>query len=419
MPDSPTPTITRARAIFLTVSVAALVILSFHGFLDRFAYDQVAETTVESVGLYAISRGINAAISILQSTDIGVGIGVNSSIEIGQFLDPVNDAIERFSTVLVWAIGSLFLQRVVLEVTASSAFQWAFLTSAIIVILSFLLLGFERFILLSSRISGISENNIYRLQYLTIKIFIIATILRFIVPAFLGVSFLVSQILLQPYLDRNKEQLKELKDEISIGAELELQSAEQLGKQKRTAEADLTTMKEDRSSLQARRDAIIQKIGIMNKREGFRRYVPDMFGGKPPGEELNALRSERNDLESRIEAVEDRIEAKEEELACIDRQIGGESCASWLEKAVGVGKAGLEGIPAAVEAASEMFVGVARVLMAVFAKNILFPLVFLAIAVKCGQVIARHALKLGSTKKKDAGGPEAEARRIARGNDEA
>ena len=40
-------------------------------------------------------------------------------------LDPVNDAVERLSSTLVWAISSLFIQRILLEMVASPVFKWA------------------------------------------------------------------------------------------------------------------------------------------------------------------------------------------------------------------------------------------------------------------------------------------------------
>ena len=414
MADTPTPTSVRSRAIFLTVSIAALTMLSFHGFLDQFAYSRVSDTTVESIGLYALSRAINAAISVLQTTEIGVGV---ASIQMGEILDPINDAIERLSTALVWAIGSLFLQRIVLEVTASAMFQWVFLVIAVTAALSYFPLGFTKSALLFARASGIPKETIYRWQYLSIKIFLIAAIVRFIVPAFLGVSFFVSQMLLQPHLDENKGQLEKLSEEVSVGSEFDLPSAEQLGQEQKFAESDLSVMRHDSASLQERQDSIVQEIEDLNEKVGLRRFVPEMIGGKSPEEEREVLRSQRDNLERQIEALDDRIDIKEEEMACIDRQIAGESCASWLEEIGGVGKAGLERLSAAVETASGAVVVIATVLMAVFAKNILFPLVFLAIAVKCGRVIGRHTLRLGTTLKRDVGQLQAEARHIGPANE--
>ena len=91
--------ITHYRAMILAAIVLALTTLSFHGGLDNFAQAWVTETATESVEIYAISRGINAGISTLQSSQVKVPF--LASIQIGELLDPVNDAVERISSVMV------------------------------------------------------------------------------------------------------------------------------------------------------------------------------------------------------------------------------------------------------------------------------------------------------------------------------
>ncbi len=427
MADTSTPMTLSFRAVLFTVSIVALIVLSFHGTFDQFASDQVDKTTVESVGLYALSRLINAGISVLQTA----GINAIVNVEIGQILDPINDAIERLSTALVWAIGSLFLQGIILKIAASELFKWVFLISAVIVMILFLPFGSERTALLYSRITGVSEEVIRRWQYFSLKVFIISSLVRFIVPVFIGGSFLFSQLVLQPDLDREQKQLEELeselqelKDEVSIGAEFEPRSVEELLREKAEADSDLASMQNDRSSLQAQRDAIAQKIADQEEKAGLDRFWPEWLGGKPPGEKLKALRSKRANLESQINTADDQIKDKEADSTCIDQQIEGKSCASWLKQVIGVGqavigigKAGLERISASAEAISEASIAVARILMAIFAKNILFPLVFLVIALKCGQAIVRCALQAGGNLKQDIVRPEADARRIGRDND--
>ena len=421
MADTSTPMTLSFRSVLFTVLIITLTVLSFHGTFDQFASDQVDKTTVESVGLYALSRLINAGISVLQTA----GINAIVNVEIGQIFDPINDAIERLSTALVWAIGSLFLQGIILKIAASELFKWAFLISAVIVMILFLPIGSDRTALLYSRITGVSEGVIRRWQYFFLKVFIISSLVRFIVPVFIGGSFLFSQLVLQPDLDREQKQLKELeselqelKNEVSIGSEFKPRSVEELLREKVEVNSDLASMKNDRSSLQAQRDAIAQKIADQEKKAGLDRFWPEWLGGKPPGEKLKALRSKRADLESQIDTTDDQIKDKEAVSACIDQQIEGKSCASWLKQVIGIGKAGLERIYASAEAISEASIAVARILMAIFAKNILFPLVFLVIALKCGQAIGRCALQLaGGNLKQDVVRPEADARRIGRGND--
>ena len=113
--------------VFVVVALA-LMGLSFHGALDDFALESVVKTTNQSILILAITGAIDAAISLIQSLEVEGGVLVaSSSLQFGELLDPINDAVERLLSVMVWAVGSLALQRIILEIASSSAFKWAFL----------------------------------------------------------------------------------------------------------------------------------------------------------------------------------------------------------------------------------------------------------------------------------------------------
>ena len=85
-----------------------------------------ARNTRDEDGAHAVvpllgAKIINAGVSVLQSAEVGP---VVASINPDEILDPLNDAVERLSGILVWAIGSLFLQQIVLEVAAGPVFKW-------------------------------------------------------------------------------------------------------------------------------------------------------------------------------------------------------------------------------------------------------------------------------------------------------
>ena len=58
------------RTIVFSVVAAALTTLSFQGALDGFVRAQIVETTTESMGIYVISRAVNAAVSVLQTAQV-------------------------------------------------------------------------------------------------------------------------------------------------------------------------------------------------------------------------------------------------------------------------------------------------------------------------------------------------------------
>ena len=60
---NPKQKFTPSKDAILGAFLLVLTVLSLHGALDRFAYDRLADTTTESIGIYALSRTINAGIS--------------------------------------------------------------------------------------------------------------------------------------------------------------------------------------------------------------------------------------------------------------------------------------------------------------------------------------------------------------------
>ena len=183
----------------------ALAVLSSVGWLDDFAEGRIADTTNESIGIFVASRGINAGISTLQSAEVGIGI---ASMQIGELLDPINDAAERLSSVMVWAIGSLLLQRFTLEIASAALFKWGFVAIACATLTVLLIAEYRR----SRNKPSASLDGYHRVL---IQMFVLAAMLRFIVPAFVAVSLIVSQQFLQPRIEEERVGLAQLREQIS------------------------------------------------------------------------------------------------------------------------------------------------------------------------------------------------------------
>ncbi|HYE52008.1 MAG TPA: hypothetical protein VEB20_20605 [Azospirillaceae bacterium] len=65
------------------------------------------ENLARAAALFATARGLNAAISVAQSAEVSAGVGVQGTVSPGQALDPVNDLVERFSSVMLTATVAL------------------------------------------------------------------------------------------------------------------------------------------------------------------------------------------------------------------------------------------------------------------------------------------------------------------------
>lgn len=85
-------------------------------YMDQRATTYVETTMARAAYTFAIVRGLNGMISVIQGTEIAVspaGIGLNLSV--GEVLDPINDLAERFSWIMLASTTSLGVQRILME----------------------------------------------------------------------------------------------------------------------------------------------------------------------------------------------------------------------------------------------------------------------------------------------------------------
>ena len=117
----------------VVVLVVALLLLAWMGYLDTYSHEYLG-TSIKNTGiLYGVVRGINALVSVLQSSEVSVML---VSVNIGELLDPLNDLIERFSNVLVFALGALVFQQVMLGIVSHNVFNLVMSALALLVLYS-------------------------------------------------------------------------------------------------------------------------------------------------------------------------------------------------------------------------------------------------------------------------------------------
>ena len=109
-----------ASSKLILFSAFIAVILSWSGSLDNYSEHYLDDALLSGGVVYATARGINAAVSVLQGTEITPAV---ATFTVGQVLDPINDLIERFSGILLLALGSLALQKIMLEIFSHSGFS--------------------------------------------------------------------------------------------------------------------------------------------------------------------------------------------------------------------------------------------------------------------------------------------------------
>ena len=388
------------RALTIAAVALTLTAFSFHGALDGFAREQIAETTNESIGIYGVSRAINALVSVLQTSQINVPL--LASAQVGQMLDPVNDAIERLSSIVVWAVGSLFVQRILLEVAASPVFKWLLCSIALVTIAVLLLMEWGRFRMRCLQVLGVSDTSLERCRDWVVRVFVVAAVFRFIIPLFIGASFLLSQMFLESGIAKNLEQLSLLKTQVTNVASSSSPESGDLEEQKAREEAKMQGLEESKASARQEVERLDAKIEQLKDQAGWRRVLPESLGGVSPGEELEAAKERRRKVNREMARIEDEIGESEEALECIDTRIAGGSCDSLLDRVSKAGKSGMSHVRDTFESLNDMATDITMLLVAIVVKNILFPILFLMGAVKWGLPVARHASRLLCGFEKDA-----------------
>ncbi len=104
--------------------VLGLLILAFLGTLGWFSPMDTRAKEFTEAGLqralvtFAAARALNATLSVLQSSSVNVqAVVAGASLQVGAVLDPLDDLVEQFSSLMLAATLSFATQRLLIEVT--------------------------------------------------------------------------------------------------------------------------------------------------------------------------------------------------------------------------------------------------------------------------------------------------------------
>jgi hypothetical protein len=109
-----------ARKIFWTLLAVISAAAALTGVVDTTSGELADKALKRALVTFAVARTLNGVISVAQGTEVAVepaGIGV--ILGVGQILDPINDLIERFSSVMLVAASSIGLQLLLLNISAA------------------------------------------------------------------------------------------------------------------------------------------------------------------------------------------------------------------------------------------------------------------------------------------------------------
>lgn len=111
------------------LALSALVVLicgiAFTGMTDAPAHDYVDGSLNRAMATAAVARSIDAGISFIQGTEVSATpLGMGVTVAAGEALDPVNDLVERFSTIMLASVASLAIQQLLATMAAHPAISW-------------------------------------------------------------------------------------------------------------------------------------------------------------------------------------------------------------------------------------------------------------------------------------------------------
>ena len=185
------------RKALIAILITLLVAVSSSRLLDDYVDDYTTGAIKNAALTYATARGINALVSMMQSSEIEAGVGiVSGSMTIGELLDPLNDMIERFSTVMTWVLASLAAQKVLLLLASHELFLYLV---AVLGISALLLLFYGK----SQHVRG-----------LVFRSFLIVVFIRFALGMVVALNSGVDYLFLDQQLQANDREIENFRANI-------------------------------------------------------------------------------------------------------------------------------------------------------------------------------------------------------------
>lgn len=118
-------------------AVALIVLCAWLPQIQDLAAEQVDDGLQRALISFASARVLNGLISVVQGTELSMQpLGVGLTLTVGQALDPVNDLVEQFSALMLYASVAFGIQKVLLSIggnwvvsllVSGTAVVWAWL----------------------------------------------------------------------------------------------------------------------------------------------------------------------------------------------------------------------------------------------------------------------------------------------------
>jgi|GEM_PF-3077461 len=323
----------KRNAWVLMLGVIILSVASWFNIVDFVAKDYIDDALLEAGVAFGVARGINALSSVLESTAVSFSIGLGTTVSLGEIISPLNDMVTDFSTVMKFAIGSLILQKVLIEIVGTTFFNVLITLTGGIAVASFAF-GWSKY------------------QLVIFKTFVTFVVLRYLVVLMALLSGIASQMFLEERLQQDLKALGQAQNSIENIEEQPKVSPELKAK----LQADIDSREEEKAELNEElgelRSLLTSKSEKIEALEAEYEALPaserfNPLSNSEDGERIKTALSETEQeysvLEDRLEEIENKTASLDEELDILNKQIRGESTGFF------------DSVGNAVSAASEKF----------------------------------------------------------------
>ena len=360
-----------ARHRIYLLALVIIPIVAWAGVLDNFSTQYLRDSLAGAGLIYGTARGINALVSLLQGTELNLMV---MTFSIGEVLDPLNDLIERFSEVVMFALGSLALQAILLKLVSHTVFN---------VLLTILALGTGLALLMNNQ----------RFYPVLARGFIITAFLRFslglvvIANGWVDIAFLNSD---DNERHQNMTQFQvELREINSIASSSD--SPTGLVKQTRIQiedkKSEQAAIKDSLLEIQLDLRLAEDTLNELRQQNRFCAYLISsttcpaaVLAAK---DEVDRLEVVERKLESAVLSVQNDIDEMQASLACIEKQSRGESCGGMGAMLDGMSPEALRQKLANLEGSMGAFAdNTINLLMSLLLKSVIIPLLFFYLLLK-------------------------------------
>lgn len=172
--------LTGERAILVGCALAGALAIAVSPFVDAFGGAALDGSFKRALTALAATRGLDSAISLAQSSEVSFSLGPGGSLGIGQVLDPVNDLIEQYGSLLLTSTTALGIQQVGMRIGRAMGL-WLFVPALLAAI---------------AACTGPASRR-RRLAEWTRRLFFVALFLRFAIPVTAWIDAVIAERFLE------------------------------------------------------------------------------------------------------------------------------------------------------------------------------------------------------------------------------